>query len=79
AFSTLKIGIDLLKENEDIQIDSMLGHGGIFKTDKVAQSYLAAALETPVSVMKTASEGGAWGIAILSRYLLENQYTNLAN
>lgn len=79
AFSTLKIGIDLLKEKENIQIDSMLGHGGIFKTDKIAQSFLAAALESPVSVMKTASEGGAWGIAILSRYLLENQYTNLAN
>lgn len=79
AFSTLKIGIDLLKEKENIQIDSMLGHGGIFKTEKIAQSFLAAALETPVSVMTTASEGGAWGIAILSRYLLETQYSNLAN
>ncbi|MDN5610768.1 MAG: ATPase [Staphylococcus equorum] len=77
AFSTLKIGIDLLKEKENIQIDTMLGHGGIFKTEKVAQSFLAAALESPVSVMKTASEGGAWGIAVLARYLVEEQHNNL--
>ncbi|MCY1573179.1 xylulokinase [Staphylococcus pettenkoferi] len=70
AFATLKIGIDLLKENEQIQIDSMLGHGGIFTTKEVAQRYMAAALESPVSVMQTASEGGAWGIAVLARYLV---------
>lgn len=79
AFSTLKIGIDLLKEKENIQIDSMLGHGGIFKTEKVAQSFLAAALESPVSVMKTASEGGAWGIAVLARYLVEKQPDKLTD
>lgn len=70
AFATLKIGIDLLKENEQIQIDSMLGHGGIFTTKEVAQRYMSAALESPVSVMQTASEGGAWGIAVLARYLV---------
>ncbi|MCD8841092.1 ATPase [Staphylococcus arlettae] len=79
AFSTLKIGIDLLKEKENIQIDSMVGHGGIFKTEQVAQSFLAAALESPVSVMKTASEGGAWGIAVLARYLVEKQHFNLSD
>ncbi|PTE74358.1 xylulokinase [Staphylococcus devriesei] len=76
AFSTLKIGIDLLKEN--IQIDSMFGHGGIFKTEKVAQSFLAASLHSPVRVMQTASEGGAWGIAVLARYMIEEESTNLA-
>lgn len=70
AFATLKIGIDLLKENEQIQIDSMLGHGGIFTTKEVAQRYMAAALESPVSIMQTASEGGVWGIAVLARYLV---------
>lgn len=49
----------------------MVGHGGIFKTERVAQSFLAAALESPVSVMQTASEGGAWGIAVLARYLID--------
>lgn len=77
AFATLKIGIDLLKENEQIQIDSMLGHGGIFTTKEVAQRYMAAALESPVSVMQTASEGGAWGIAVLARYLVA-EYKDLA-
>lgn len=78
AFSTLKIGIDLLKQNEALEIDSMVGHGGIFKTKKVAQSFLAAALESPVSVMQTASEGGAWGIAVLARYLVDPQNMGLS-
>ncbi|MCY1602670.1 xylulokinase [Staphylococcus pettenkoferi] len=77
AFATLKIGIDLLKENEQIQIDSMLGHGGIFTTKEVAQRFMAAALESSVSVMQTASEGGAWGIAVLARYLVA-EYKDLA-
>lgn len=78
AFSTLKIGIDLLKDNEDIKIDSMLGHGGIFKTEKVAQTFLAAALESEVRVMQTASEGGAWGIAVLAQYLVDQKNSDLA-
>ncbi|MCU5746328.1 FGGY-family carbohydrate kinase [Staphylococcus sp. SQ8-PEA] len=78
AFATLKIGIDLLKENEDIKIDSIVGHGGIFKTEQVAQTLMAAALESPVSVMQTASEGGAWGIAVLARYLIEEDEEDLA-
>lgn len=79
AFSTLKIGIDLLKRNEALEIDSMIGHGGIFKTERVAQSFLAAALESPVSVMQTASEGGAWGIAVLARYHVDHQGQKLSD
>ena len=79
AFSTLKIGIDLLKQNEALEIDSMIGHGGIFKTERVAQSFLAAALESPVSVMQTASEGGAWGIAVLARYLVDGNDKKLSD
>ena len=56
----------------------MFGHGGIFKTEKVAQSFLAASLHSPVRVMQTASEGGAWGIAVLARYMIEEDSTNLA-
>ena len=56
----------------------MLGHGGIFKTEKVAQTFLAAALETNVRVMQTASEGGAWGIAVLAQYLKDQRNSDLA-
>lgn len=69
AFATLKIGLDILYKEEDAELSSVLGHGGIFKTPGVAQSYLAAAMESPVSVMETAGEGGAWGIALLASYL----------
>ncbi|MEY8462689.1 xylulokinase [Streptococcus merionis] len=69
AFATLSLGMDILTQEEKIVIDRILGHGGIFKTPKVAQSLLAAAIESPVSVMETAGEGGAWGIALLADYL----------
>lgn len=69
AFSTLAIGMEILANEENIQIDKILGHGGIFKTPKVGQSLLAAAINSPVSVMETASEGGAWGIALLAAYM----------
>ena len=68
AFSTLKIGMDLLKENEYIDIDKLISHGGIFKTKDVAQQILASAFEQPITVMETASEGGAWGISVLAYY-----------
>jgi sugar (pentulose or hexulose) kinase len=68
AFATIKIGMDILA-TENVKIDSVLGHGGIFRTPVVAQSILATAMNTPVSVMETASEGGAWGIAILASYM----------
>ncbi len=68
AFSTLKVGMDILKEKENISIDTIYGHGGIFKTKGVAQNFLAAALDTPISVMSTAGEGGPWGMAVLAAY-----------
>ncbi|MGN0533953.1 MAG: xylulokinase [Eubacterium sp.] len=70
ALATLKIGMELL-ENENVKIDRITGHGGLFKTPIVGQRLLAGALNTPVSVMETAGEGGAWGIAILARYAVD--------
>ncbi|MCL1991851.1 MAG: FGGY-family carbohydrate kinase [Spirochaetes bacterium] len=69
SMGSLKIGMDILTEKEDVRLDVLLGHGGLFKTKGVAQRFMAAALETPVSVMESASEGGAWGIALLAAYL----------
>ena len=69
AFAAIKIGFDILLEKEKIGIDEVLGHGGIFKTEGVAQRHLAAAINAPVSVMETAGEGGPWGMAILSAFL----------
>jgi sugar (pentulose or hexulose) kinase len=69
ALGALKIGIDILLKKEGVKLDRLYGHGGLFKTRGVAQSFLAAAVGTPVSVMETASEGGAWGIALLAAYL----------
>jgi sugar (pentulose or hexulose) kinase len=70
ALGTLKIGMDILFEQEQVKIDKVLGHGGFFKTEEVGQKIMAAALNVPVSVMETAGEGGAWGIALLAAYLL---------
>ena len=69
AFSPVKIGMDVMTKDEHVQIDSLVGHGGIFATPKVAQKILAAAFNTPIKVMSTASEGGAWGMAVLADYL----------
>lgn len=70
AFSTLAIGMEILVDEEKIQIDKILGHGGIFKTPKVGQKLLSATINSPVSVMETAGEGGAWGIALLADYII---------
>lgn len=70
ALGALKVGNDLLMEQEGIRTDVIWGHGGLFKTEYVGQKILAAALNTPISVMKTAGEGGAWGIAVLAAYML---------
>ncbi len=67
AMTSLKIGMDILVD-ENVQIDSLLGHGGYFKTPGVGQKILAAALKTPISVMETAGEGGPWGMALLAAY-----------
>lgn len=72
AFGALKVGCDILLTDEGVKLDRITGHGGIFKTEGVAQSILAAALDSPVTVLKTAGEGGAWGMAILADYLLHN-------
>ena len=72
AFSTLKIGVDILKEEEKVLIDSFVVHGGIFKTEEIAQRILGAALNSSVEVLKTANDGGAWGMAILARYMVNN-------
>lgn len=70
SLGAIKVGNDLLIANEGVKVDVIWGHGGLFKTKGVGQKVLAAALNTPVSVMKTAGEGGAWGVAILAAYML---------
>ena len=69
AFSPVKIGMDVVTKDEGVAVDSLVGHGGIFTTPKVAQKILAAAFDTPIKVMSTAAEGGAWGMAVLADYL----------
>lgn len=70
ALGTLKVGMDILFDQEQVKIDQLLGHGGFFKTKQVGQKIMAAAMNVPVSVMETAGEGGAWGIALLASYML---------
>lgn len=69
AFSPVKIGMDVMTKDEGVAVDSLVGHGGIFTTPRVAQKILAAAFDTPIKVMATAAEGGAWGMAVLADYL----------
>ncbi|MBO5487254.1 MAG: FGGY-family carbohydrate kinase [Eubacterium sp.] len=71
ALATLKIGMDILLKEEGVQVDKLLGHGGLFKTKGVGQQILADAMNTPISVMETAGEGGAWGIAVLASYMIQ--------
>lgn len=72
AVCVLKIGNDILFNEEKVEVDRITGHGGLFKTKGVGQRILAAALNSPISVMETAGEGGAWGIALLASYLVNN-------
>ena len=67
TIATLKLGMEIL-ENENAKIDCLMGHGGLFKTDYVGQRFMAGAMNTPVTVTKTAGEGGAWGMAVLAAY-----------
>jgi sugar (pentulose or hexulose) kinase len=71
AMATLKIGNDILLKEENVQVDSLMGHGGLFKTPVVGQQLMAAAFDSPVTVMDTASEGGAWGMAVLAAFMRE--------
>lgn len=73
ALGALKTGLDILFKEERVQVDKVLGHGGLFKTEGVGQKILAAAMNTPVTVMETAGEGGAWGIALLADYMLRKK------
>jgi sugar (pentulose or hexulose) kinase len=70
SLGALKTGLDLLLKEEGVKVDEMLGHGGLFKTKGVGQKIMAAAIDAPVSVMETAAEGGAWGIAVLASYMI---------
>lgn len=72
SVGVLKIGNDILFNDEKVEVDRLTGHGGLFKTPGVGQRILAAALNSPISVMETAGEGGAWGIALLAAYLVNN-------
>ena len=69
SMETLKYGMEIMNR-EQVAIDCVYGHGGLFKTEGVGQNYLAAAIHAPVTVMETAGEGGAWGIALLADYLV---------
>ncbi len=73
SLGALKIGLDILLKGEGVQLDKILGHGGLFKTKGVGQRFLSAAVNAPVTVMETAGEGGAWGVALLAAYLKNKQ------
>ena len=73
SLGALKTGLDILFKEEKVALDELLGHGGLFKTKGVGQKIMAAAANVPVSVMETAGEGGAWGIAVLAAFMLQNQ------
>ena len=72
SVGVLKIGNDILFNEEKIKVDRITGHGGLFKTAGVGQRILAAAINSPISVMETAGEGGPWGMALLASYLVNN-------
>lgn len=70
AIATLKLGVDMLVEKENVQTDRLLGHGGYFKTPGVGQQILADALQVPITTMETAGEGGPWGMALMAAYMI---------
>ena len=78
AFAPVRIGFDILTHDEGIEMDGMVAHGGLFRTPMIAQQALADLLNLPVSVMETASEGGAWGMAVLALYAVRGNGRNLA-
>lgn len=73
SLGAVKLGLDILLKEEHMAVDRIMGHGGLFKTKGVAQSYLAAAVHAPVSVLETAGEGGPWGMALLALYLVKKE------
>jgi sugar (pentulose or hexulose) kinase len=76
TMATLKIGMEIL-EKENVKIDCLTGHGGLFKTPVVGQKLMAGAMNSPIAVMETAGEGGAWGMAILAKYAVDNSSKSL--
>ena len=73
CLGAMRVGLDILFKKENVKVDRLLGHGGLFKTKGVGQQILADAVNAPVSVMETAGEGGAWGIAVLASYLMNKE------
>lgn len=73
TLSVLKIGLDIMLVDEGVKLDSITGHGGLYKTPKVGQQITANAINAPVTVMETAGEGGAWGIALLADYMIKKE------
>ena len=79
AFAPLRIGFDILTQEEGIRMERMIAHGGLFRTPYIAQQVLANMLDVSVTVMKTAAEGGAWGMAVLAVYALRGRGEDLAD
>lgn len=79
AVSTLKVGLDILIKEEKVKVDKLYGHGGFFKTPEVGQKIMSAATGGPVTVMETAGEGGAWGIAVLALFLMKGEGKSLSD
>ncbi|SDP34407.1 Sugar (pentulose or hexulose) kinase [Nakamurella panacisegetis] len=78
SLATLRIGMDILQKSENVGVSAMFAHGGLFRTEGVGQRLLAAAINTPVSVSATATEGGAWGIAVLAAFGAQGRGRSLA-
>ncbi len=78
SLGAVKLGLDILLKEEKVKVEKIMGHGGLFKTKGVAQRYLAAAVNAPVTVMDTASEGGPWGEALLAAYMLDGKGRSLS-
>ncbi|MGI6003085.1 MAG: xylulokinase [Lachnospiraceae bacterium] len=77
SLAAVKLGMDILMKDEGVKIEKLYGHGGLFKTKGVAQRYLSASVGVPVTVMDTANEGGAWGIALLAAFLADGKGSKL--
>jgi sugar (pentulose or hexulose) kinase len=73
AMASLKLGMNILTERENVRVEKLLGHGGLFKVKGAAQKLMAGALNVPVAVMETAGEGGPWGMALLAAYLIRKR------
>nr|MCR4842981.1 ATPase [Eubacterium sp.] len=73
SLGAVKLGMDILLKDEKVSLERITGHGGLFTTKGVAQKYLSAAMDAPVTVMDTASEGGPWGMALLVAYMIDGK------